>query len=226
MDESNLYRILQVDPAADVEVIDAAFRRLAKKYHPDTGGSEASDQTMSALNHAYEVISNPERRQQYDAEIAASEERARRDQLAAIKRQAASDAQRFDLREALLRATRGGGSSVPRIGRQLSSLADLNGRAIIQAHDGAYLGLISTDRYKVDSICNPYGTHGSRYSTHSVRNNYGTYGGPYGSGSPFNRYSQTPPAIVAGGKIVAYLTVNPYLKPAINPNELLAHYSA
>jgi curved DNA-binding protein CbpA len=44
------YGILQVDPRADPEVIRAAFRSLARKYHPDVAGGSA--ERMVALNQA------------------------------------------------------------------------------------------------------------------------------------------------------------------------------
>jgi len=61
------YALLQVAPTADFEVIAAAYRGLAKKYHPDRNpGVGAAGQIMAALNKAYEVLSNPESRAAYD----------------------------------------------------------------------------------------------------------------------------------------------------------------
>ncbi len=58
------YAILQVDPRAETEVIQAAYRTLARKYHPDvTGGS---DDQMTALNNAWTVLRDPEARAEYD----------------------------------------------------------------------------------------------------------------------------------------------------------------
>jgi curved DNA-binding protein CbpA len=60
------YKILQVDPEAEDEVIQAAYRRLAQKYHPDRSvGREASDR-MVAINAAWGLIGTPERRAVYD----------------------------------------------------------------------------------------------------------------------------------------------------------------
>jgi len=39
--EADLYRVLQVDPSADPEVIEAAYKRLALKYHPDHNRGDA-----------------------------------------------------------------------------------------------------------------------------------------------------------------------------------------
>jgi len=57
------YRVLQVLPDAEPEVIRAAYRALARKYHPDLGGSEAQ---MATLNAAWETLSNRGERAQSD----------------------------------------------------------------------------------------------------------------------------------------------------------------
>ena len=59
------YAVLQVVPEADPEVIQAAYRRLAQKYHPDTAGPESVER-MSAINAAWEVLGDPELRAAYD----------------------------------------------------------------------------------------------------------------------------------------------------------------
>jgi len=65
-DESpDLYRVLQVDPAADPDVIQAAFRVLARKRHPDLVGDE---QGMKALNAAWEILGDAALRARYDRE--------------------------------------------------------------------------------------------------------------------------------------------------------------
>lgn len=58
------YRILQVHPTAEPEVVQAAYRRLARKYHPDTSHDRGAK--MQELNEAYEVLSDQRQRQQYD----------------------------------------------------------------------------------------------------------------------------------------------------------------
>ena len=63
----NLYRVLQVQPDAPDEIIKSSYRTLMQKLgaHPDLGG----DQWNAALiNDAYSILSNPEKRAQYDAE--------------------------------------------------------------------------------------------------------------------------------------------------------------
>lgn len=57
------YRILQVHPDAEPEVIQAAYRRLARKYHPDS--AEGDGTHMQALNEAYAVLSDPAQRKAY-----------------------------------------------------------------------------------------------------------------------------------------------------------------
>jgi curved DNA-binding protein CbpA len=74
------YKTLQVDPEAEDEVIAAAYRRLALKYHPDTAGDRAEAAgRMAAINAAWERIGDPARRAAYDRErqLAAAMARAR-----------------------------------------------------------------------------------------------------------------------------------------------------
>ncbi len=73
------YKTLQVDPEAEDEVIVAAYRRLAMKYHPDKGGGKEVEARMAALNAAWERIGDPARRAAYDRErqVAAALARAR-----------------------------------------------------------------------------------------------------------------------------------------------------
>jgi curved DNA-binding protein CbpA len=61
---ADLYAILQVQPTADSDVVGAAYRALARHYHPDLGGDERA---MMALNSAWEVLGDPARRAAYDA---------------------------------------------------------------------------------------------------------------------------------------------------------------
>ena len=58
-----LYDTLGVPTDASAEEIKAARRRRASEAHPDKGGS---DEEMQRVNHAYEVLSDPDRRAQYD----------------------------------------------------------------------------------------------------------------------------------------------------------------
>ena len=58
------YKLLQVDPEAEPEVIRAAYRALALKYHPDV--STGSQDRMAALNHAWGILRDPESRAAHD----------------------------------------------------------------------------------------------------------------------------------------------------------------
>jgi len=60
------YKILQVDPFAEPEVIKGAYQRLAKKYHPDMYKEADATRRMQLLNEAYAVLSDPIERQRYD----------------------------------------------------------------------------------------------------------------------------------------------------------------
>ena len=74
MKTETLYDILQVIPTAEQEVIDAAYRRLCRKYHPDVNKDMESGRRMNLFNEAYAVLRNQERRVAYDRKL--SEERA------------------------------------------------------------------------------------------------------------------------------------------------------
>jgi curved DNA-binding protein len=63
---TDLYKVLTVDPAADAEVIRAAYRALARRDHPDVNADPAASSKMAELNAAFEVLGNPERRAAYD----------------------------------------------------------------------------------------------------------------------------------------------------------------
>ena len=64
----DLYEILQVHPQAEPEVVEAAYRRLARMYHPDTNPSPDAARIMTSLNIAYATLGNPARRAEYDSE--------------------------------------------------------------------------------------------------------------------------------------------------------------
>jgi curved DNA-binding protein CbpA len=60
------YRVLQVLPTADQEVLNAAFRALAHKYHPDHDASDLAARRMSELNAAWAMVRDPELRANWD----------------------------------------------------------------------------------------------------------------------------------------------------------------
>jgi curved DNA-binding protein CbpA len=60
------YKTLQVDSEADQEVIQAAFRRLAQKWHPDVASGPEAAARMTAINRAWGILQDPDRRAAYD----------------------------------------------------------------------------------------------------------------------------------------------------------------
>ncbi len=61
------YKILGVDKTADSAAIKKAYRKLAMKYHPDkTAGDKAAEEKFKQANEAYAVLSDPEKRKEYD----------------------------------------------------------------------------------------------------------------------------------------------------------------
>jgi curved DNA-binding protein CbpA len=80
------YKTLQVDPEAEDEVIAAAYRRLARKYHPDVAASPEIAARMAAINAAWEVIGDPARRAAFDRQRAVQHALDRRTAEAAASR--------------------------------------------------------------------------------------------------------------------------------------------
>src|SRR4029078_13688765 len=60
------YETLQVVPTAEQEVLHAAFRALAMKYHPDRDSSAPPGRRLIELNQAYAMVREPDLRAQYD----------------------------------------------------------------------------------------------------------------------------------------------------------------
>ncbi|WP_418792573.1 DnaJ domain-containing protein [Phosphitispora sp. TUW77] len=68
----DLYESLEVSRNASIEVIEGAYKKLAKKYHPDLQDSlkkSWAETKMKQLNYAYEVLKDPEKRRQYDKNL-------------------------------------------------------------------------------------------------------------------------------------------------------------
>ncbi|NKX55249.1 DnaJ C-terminal domain-containing protein [Arthrobacter mobilis] len=66
--EKDFYKILGVAKDASDADIKKAYRKLARKYHPDTNaGNDAAEKMFKDVSEAYSVLSDPEERQQYDA---------------------------------------------------------------------------------------------------------------------------------------------------------------
>ena len=66
--EKDFYAILGVPADADAAAIKKAYRKLARKLHPDqNAGSSAAEKRFKEIGEAYAVLSKPEERKQYDA---------------------------------------------------------------------------------------------------------------------------------------------------------------
>ena len=68
----NYYEILEVDKKASQEVIEKAYKTLAKKYHPDLQQGEKQQEyaeKMKTINEAYDVLSDGVKREQYNKQL-------------------------------------------------------------------------------------------------------------------------------------------------------------
>ena len=68
MSSSDYYEALGIDPAESPQGIHAAYRRLAKQCHPDVVGGDSKER-FQGIQQAYEVLSDPDKRKNYDASI-------------------------------------------------------------------------------------------------------------------------------------------------------------
>ncbi|MCB1699253.1 MAG: DnaJ domain-containing protein [Pseudomonadales bacterium] len=66
MEFKDYYKIIGVDPDADDKTIKAAYRRLARKYHPDVSTEAGAEEKFKELAEAYEVLKDTDKRAQYD----------------------------------------------------------------------------------------------------------------------------------------------------------------
>ncbi len=65
--DKDYYGILGIDPDADITVLKIAYRKLALRYHPDRNHDDAAATAkMREINEAYAVLSDPDKRQEYD----------------------------------------------------------------------------------------------------------------------------------------------------------------
>lgn len=66
-EQRDLYEILELQKGASEDEIKKAYRKLAKKYHPDLNpGDKTAEQKMKEVNGAYEILSDPEKKSRYD----------------------------------------------------------------------------------------------------------------------------------------------------------------
>jgi TonB family protein len=94
-ENKDYYKILQVDSSADSDIVTVAYKRLARKYHPDTNRSPNATLRMQEINAAYQVLRDPVKRAQYDRERTSSafrsqarEEEEHRTEEEAVRRHA------------------------------------------------------------------------------------------------------------------------------------------
>ena len=65
-DKRDYYEVLGVDKTADEKTIKKAYRKLARKYHPDVCDEEGAEEKFKEVSEAYAVLSDDEKRQRYD----------------------------------------------------------------------------------------------------------------------------------------------------------------
>ncbi len=74
----NYYNILEINSDVDQEEIKMAFRRLARRYHPDVNpNDQTAEDKFKEINEAYNILSDESKRQQYDLQLLGSSKRRR-----------------------------------------------------------------------------------------------------------------------------------------------------
>ncbi len=67
METKDLYKVLGVSRGASQEEIRRSYRKLAREHHPDANRDDkGAEERFKEIQHAYEILSNPEKRRQYD----------------------------------------------------------------------------------------------------------------------------------------------------------------
>lgn len=66
MEFKDYYATLGVEPSAGEAEIKTAYRRLARKYHPDVSKEAGAEDKFKAINEAYEALRDPQKRAAYD----------------------------------------------------------------------------------------------------------------------------------------------------------------
>jgi hypothetical protein len=96
------------------------------------------------------------------------------------------------------------------------------GRFIVQASDGKFLGLASSNEFASDSVCNKFSLYGSEFGVDSIFNKFGIYGGEFSPTGAYNRFAVTPPRLACedSGLKGENVTKNAVLLPRIDPDVL------
>src|SRR5580692_11658872 len=66
MQYKDYYEVLGVTRGADADVVKRAYRKLARKYHPDVSKEKNAENRFKEVQEAYEVLKDPEKRASYD----------------------------------------------------------------------------------------------------------------------------------------------------------------
>ncbi|HSI73373.1 MAG TPA: DnaJ domain-containing protein [Fimbriimonas sp.] len=67
---TSYYEVLGVGPTAEAETLRKAYRRLARKHHPDVSVDPRAHENMARINQAFEILIDPAKRNEYDALLA------------------------------------------------------------------------------------------------------------------------------------------------------------
>jgi curved DNA-binding protein CbpA len=121
--ERDVYRLLQVEPLAPPEEINAAVRRLARTFHPDRNGSPRATQEMQVVNAVRDLLIDPQSRATYD--------RARHRFLDEHAARSGRRVTGLVARPAVPRRPAADSSAVPQLG--VGSLLALTGQALLAA---------------------------------------------------------------------------------------------
>lgn len=70
MNKRDYYEVLGIDKSASEKELKSAYRKLAKKYHPDANpGDKQSEEKFKELSEAYDILKDPEKRKLYDNSV-------------------------------------------------------------------------------------------------------------------------------------------------------------
>ena len=121
--ERDVYRLLQVEPSAAPDEINAAVRRLARTFHPDRNGSPRATQEMQVVNAVRNLLIDPQARATYD--------RARHRFLAEHAARADRRVTRLVASPEVPRRAAADSAAVPQLG--VGSVLALTGQALMAA---------------------------------------------------------------------------------------------